>query len=265
MAAEKEDRLRQLSLTTGGRGVGLRFRQAITQSAKTLALGKSPGAGTGASVQLLTGSDPAYDNATILWYVEQFGRRSLFSTTTISPADNAAQTSIVQTQSGFAADYWEIEISLVGPTLPATPLQASVIAFGVEDIPGGTQPNPEGQLFYSGAFMGPSQASSATFPMPLDESTWIVVLQMEVTSGPHAGDSASTEAVYAWKNIGGVVSLVPVVLSSPNTSYDALMSTGITTVGTTGAEAEVSFTTPSGLAGGDVCLVTVTMTPVGSA
>jgi hypothetical protein len=261
----KADRLRQLSLTTGGRGVGLRFRQALTQVGVPIQLGKSPGAGTGASVQLLTNFDPAYDNATILWYVEQIGRRSLFSTTTISPADNAAQSSIYQTQSGFAADFWELEIQLAGAGVPADPLQSSVIAFGVEDIPGGTNANPLGQLFYAHSFTGPSQAGAATFPMPPDASTWIVCLQMEVTSGPDTGDSASTEAVYAWKNIGGVVSLLPVVLSSPNTSYDALMSTGITTAGTTGAEAEISFTTPSGLSAGDVCLVTVTMTPVGEA
>jgi hypothetical protein len=260
--SERENELRSLSLTQSGRGVGLRNRTVLTQLGTPISLGKSPGAGTSCTLELGTNFDTAYDNAVISWFVTQLGHIALMGTTTIDPAYNAANTALVYTQAGFACDFWSITIQLAGGTLPAAPLYSSLIANGVENA--GQASGAAASLFFSESFTGPSQAGSALFTVPDGLSTYLVTLQMYVTSGAHAGDAASTEAVYAWKSVAGVVSLVPGVLTAPSTSYDAFMSTGATpTPGSSGAQAEVSFTTPSGLGAGEVVLVTVSLTPVG--
>lgn len=256
--------LERLSKATGGRGVGLKNKTNLTQIGAPLQLGKSPGAGTMCSVTLQTSQDPAYNSAELFFYVEQAGRRALFATSTIAPSDNATLQSLEYTVSGFAADYWEIEIQLAGPGLPAVPLFSSITACGVEDIPAGLPITPAA-LTFSESLTGPGAAGTASFTIPAGTTTYIAVVTMRITASgvDPIGDSISSEAVFAWKFVGGVATLLPLVLNAPNTSYDALMGTATMTPGAAAGKATIAFTTPTGLNAGTVVLVTVDLFPVG--
>lgn len=256
--------LRSLSEVAGGRGVALKNQGPIALG-PVVQLGRSPGPGTGCSLELATNLDGSYAGAIVNWYVVQFGHRALFAQTTLGAGDVATLPTLVQTQSGFAADYWELEMQLTGATTPAENLVWSVTAGGIEDIPQTTNTSAVPGLFFQASSTGPAQAGHADFTVPLGVTTWIVVVSMRITASgvDPVGDSASTEAVFAWKNVGGVVSIVPVALSAPNTSEDALMGTFVTAASATGAAARISWTTPTGLDASSVVLTTVNMVPIG--
>lgn len=256
------------SVAQGGRGLYIRNRTTLSQLATPETLGESPGAGTGASLFLATNNDHAYDDAILSWYVKQDGRLALFATTTIEPVDNAQQPALVYTQSGFAADGWEVSLTLTGATVPAADLQSALCAFGVEDILN------SGDLATSytqtGLFTGPGQAGSAAFNIPAGASVFVVTLVTTIDSDPatpaNVGRSYATSATYAWQSTGLVARLVPVSAVAPFTAFDALMGTMVVpTPSATGADAEVTFVTPTGLDAGAVVRVTVTLLPLAMA
>ena len=76
--------LRSLSAISAGRGVGLKNTGPVA-AGRAVQLGRSPGPGTGCSVMLFTNFDTAYESAVLSFYVQQFGRRSLFAQITIAP------------------------------------------------------------------------------------------------------------------------------------------------------------------------------------
>lgn len=258
MGQEEKD----FSIAQGGRGVYARNRPTISQAGVQVLVGESPGPGTGASAFLATNQDAAYDGATLYWYVKQDGRRALFSTTTISAAENASQPALEYTQSGFAADSWEVWISVVG-ALPAAALQSAVAAFGVEDVLDTGSVSPGSSLVNLQNFTGPGGAGAATFPVPFGTSTWIITVTMRITAGTvgdPTGDSYTTSGTYSYENRAGVVTLVPISVSNEMVSFDGLMSTAIIPdPSSTGTQAEVSYTLPTGLHALTKTAVTVTM------
>src|SRR5271154_6092719 len=159
--------LRALSEISGGRGVGLRNSGPIALG-PIVQLGRSPDAGTGCSLELATNLDGAYAGALINWYVSQFGHRALYAQTTIAAGDVATLPTLVYTQSGFAADFWELELQLTGATTPAENLVWSVIAGGIEVLQGAMSATPA--LFFQASYTGPSQSANVQFPMPLGVS-----------------------------------------------------------------------------------------------
>lgn len=257
--------LPSLSRMEGGRGVALRQQTSITQLGIELPLGQSPGPGTSCYVFLATNGDHAYDNATLNFYVKQFGRLALYSVQTISPADNANQAALVYEASGYAADYWEVTIVLNGGTTPAGSLFSSVEASGVEDIPRNDGSSTPGTMQSTSTFVGPSGTGFALFSLPAGTSTWIVTVGARITASgvDPVGDSYVTSQTYAWvtDSAGTVLRLLPLVDASPYEAEDALMATMVVPdPGVGSGQALVSYTLPSGLDASTHTKVTVTMT-----
>jgi hypothetical protein len=261
------DQLVSLSLAQGGRGVSLKNQAPVTQLNAPSSLGTSPGPGTGCSIILNTGSDTAYDNAVISWFVKQNGRLALFTTTVIDPADNAAQGALSYSVGPFAADYWEATITLTGATLPAAPLLSSLTAFGVEDIP----PGPNNPLAPAGAVVvvtsktGPSIAGAATFPIPANRVTlYQITLIMRILSSAvdPVGDAFVTTGPYPFNAI--LANATPVDGASfPSTFADALMTTAVaSTPAVAGGLISIAYVTPTGLDVSTVTQITVTLAPL---
>lgn len=259
------DKRVDVSLSQGGQGVSLLNRLPLTQQGVPIPLGESPGPGTNCSITLNTNNDHAYDNALLTFWVDVQGHQSEYTSITITPADNANQTSLVYSVSGFAADYWKVFITLEGGAhgpLPAVPLLTSITAMGVENVPQNLSGDP---LLYGPVdFTGPSAAGMAVFSVPagLTEYSVSVLMRIISSSVDNLQNSFSTQAVYSWENIAGAVTLVPPVLLAPNTSNDALMVDASTTAGSTGTQASVAFVTPSGIDPSSVVAVTVTLLPL---
>lgn len=255
---------RDLSIAQSGRGVGLPQQTSLTQLATPLSIGQSPGPGTMATLYLLTNNDHAYDGATISWFVKQFGRLALFATSTISPVDNANSASLVYVQSGFAADFWEVTITLTGATTPAARLQSAIVAQGVEDIP---SPSTIAPLSSTATYTGPSGAGSALFSLPYGTSTWSVTLTARIISSAvdPVGKSYTTNGDYSWEtdSTGTVTEIVPVVAVWPMESADALMATmDVPSPDVAGGQAEISYVLPTGLDASTVTRVTVNLFPL---
>jgi hypothetical protein len=77
------------------------------------------------------------------------------------------------------------------------------------------------------------------------------------------GASFSTEATYAWENRAGFVALIPLILNSPNTSYDPLYATLAASVAASSGQAQVVFQLPSTLDPSTVTSVTISLVPIG--
>jgi hypothetical protein len=126
-----------MSVAQGGKGVALRNSKPLISLGLPISLGQSPAQGTFCTLFLTTNHDAAYDNATVLFYVEQFGRPAFFSEVTISPTDNANLPQLQYTAGTCAADAWSAYIVLNNGVLPAVSLDSALVASGVENIPAG--------------------------------------------------------------------------------------------------------------------------------
>ena len=127
--------LEQVSLKQGGGGVALKGNTNLTQVGVPISLGKTAGPGTGCVIFLGTNRDAAYNDCVLSFYVMIQGREVLFGTFTVDAAHVAANTNIEHRLTGCAAESWEVRITLFA-TVPAAPLQTSIMAFGVENIQG---------------------------------------------------------------------------------------------------------------------------------
>ncbi len=156
------DELLKTSISQGGRGVALRQKSNVSVLAVPQVLGQSPGPGTGCTVFLNTLSDHAYDGAQVDFIAMFFGRTVIFETQFIDPLVNASQPSIELTAYGCAADYWQVQLTLLSGSTPAVQLQSSIVAFGVENISAASAASaPPGiqRLLYSSS---PQQVTIAT-------------------------------------------------------------------------------------------------------
>jgi hypothetical protein len=254
--------LEQVSLKQGGGGVALKGNTNLTQVGVPISLGKTAGPGTGCVIFLGTNRDAAYNDCVLSFYVMIQGREVLFGTFTVDAAHVAANTNIEHRLTGCAAESWEVRITLFA-TVPAAPLQTSIMAFGVENIQTGGQ---DDGLTFSGSYVGPGAGATIGFSAPpLDESgTYVVTVEARIESSAvdPVDDTFSTEGVFAWKNIAGVVSLVPVVLSAPNTSSDASLAATTAGVGAGGGLAEVTFALPGTLDATTHTTVTISLLPL---
>jgi hypothetical protein len=207
-------RSQQISLKQGGRGVSLQNTTVLTQVGAPLTVGTSPSEGTCCTAYLACNGDAAYNGATVGFYVMSFGREVLLATSTITAAQVAASGIITATIEGCAADLWEVRVTLNnGTTVPALPLQSSVLAYGVE--------NPS-SFFYT-----TTVAAGA------------VVNQSVVGSGPSAnpsftGTSTFTAAPVAPDSINQVSSQI---VSAHSTNATPQTVATIPLPGTTGAPA----------------------------
>lgn len=267
------DPYREVSLKQGGRGVALKNSLALQQLGVPISIGQSPGPGTGATVYLATNNDTAYDNAVITWTVQMFGRQAVYATTVITPLINASQPVLGFTMSGIASDFWLVSITLTGGTTPAATLLSSVIAFGVENIPqttGNSGIVPPPPYVASG---GPGASGACTFVPPAYNTTYLITCIADVTSpgaGNAVGDCYSEVVTSTWKNLAGVVTVVPPILSAPNSSGDASMvafgtpGNGFGPSATTGSEASIPWVIPATLGAGTVVQVAIYLLPLGS-
>lgn len=253
------------SYAQGGGGVALPFTTTLGQVGLPISVGLTPSSGTQCDVYLNTGKDTAYNNAVLGFYATTDGRAVLYGTYTLSAAEVAGDGNIVKTLGGVAAEQWEVRITLAA-TLPAANLSSVVIAYGVEDEQTNSTIIP-GSIQKTTTLQGPSAA--VTLPLsgapPLNTTgSYIVVAQARVISSSvqAVGDSFSTEAVYTWKNIGGVVTLVPVVLSATNTSTDASLTTTTVAAGVSGGAAALTITLPASLDASTKVQVTASLTPL---
>lgn len=264
---EQEGRstLEGVSESQGGGGNFLRGNTTLTQAGVRVPLGRTPRGGTWTSFVFTCGNDTAYDNAKIEVATVQQGHEVIFSSFTISPAKNAAQSQLVFDAGNTAAEYFQIYITLQA-TVPVAALQWEVCASGRENLSNGG--GGINGLSYQATFVGPGLAPVfALFPgaAPLNETgTYQVVMQARIESSgvDPVGASMSTEAVYAWENTAGTITLVPVILSAPNTSTDAAL-TGTTALATVHAgQASVEFQLPGTLDASTVTAVEITLIPL---
>jgi len=259
--------LEEVSRATGGGGVAVVGNTNLTQTKTPISLGKTSGPGTNVFLYLNTEKDPAYNGATIQFYVNMQGFKVLWDELTFSAADIAAQTNTVALTGGAAAEAWEVYIILAGSAVPKAPLRTSLIAFGVE-IEGGAGGTPSGNLTFQGTFVGPGAGMTVGFNAPglNDSTTYAVTVMARVQSSAvdPVGATFSSEAVFAWENVAGIVSLVPVILSAPNTSSDAALAATATSVGATGGQATVTFALPGTLDPTTHTEVTIELIPLGS-
>jgi hypothetical protein len=258
--------LEQSSVKQGGGGVALRGKTNLSMVGVPISLGKTPGSGTSATFYLVTNKDPAYYNAVVTAYVYMNGKRVKYGTYTLSAATVSNNTNLQAIFRGCASETWECAITLVSG-IPAEALEWSLIGNGVENIDLASESNALTSLTtYTGP--GTAPVTIGFNAPPLNETaTYLVLVQARVESSlvDPVGDSFSTEAVYAWKNIGGVVSLLPVILSAPNTSYDATFATMTASVGAGAGQAEVTFELPATLDASTVTEVLVALVPIGEA
>jgi hypothetical protein len=258
-----DTRLEEVSEQQGGGGVATRFNTTLTQVGVPIAIGKSPKSGTACSVWLTTLRDPAYYGAKLSVRVVMRGHAVEFDSITLTPARVAANQQLVQTFGNCAAEYWEAYIQLAA-TVPAKALQSFILAHGVENVEpvgGGS-----GGLSYTGTVTGPSAGATIGFDAPdlNTGSTYLVTVMMSIESSAvdTPGQTFSTEGVFAWKNVAGVVSLVPVLLSAPNTSSDPQLAASTTSVGAAGGQATVTFETPATLDPSTIVNVSILLTDI---
>lgn len=256
--------LENVSESQGGGGNFLRGKTPLTQVGVRVPLGRTPRGGTWMSLILETNHDVAYDNALIEVATAMQGHEVIFDSFTVSPAKNAAQATLVFDAGNTASEYFNVYLTLQA-VVPAAQLQWEVCASGRENL---SDLGKNAGLTYLATFIGPGLAPVfATFvgAAPLNETgTYEVVLQARVESSSvdPVGASLSTEAVYAWENVAGTITLVPVILSSPNTSTDATF-TGTTAVATVHAgQASIEFQLPGTLDASTVTAVEITLVPI---
>jgi hypothetical protein len=258
----------KMSFLQGGRGNGLKQQSLVSQHSVPIRVGQSPGPGTACTVFLGCNGDTAYLNAQVDFIVMQFGHEAIFKSLTIDESVLSNNDAVQLTATGCAADYWEIQITLLNGTLPAAPLQSSILATGVEIL----GDSNDGTLV-SSATIGTGGTGDAVFSVPLGISTWLVTGDARVTTaggGAEAvGDAFSETFVATWKNVAGVVTVLPptgaaVPWSSADTSQ-ATGSFGPADVNGGGTEAFVPFVSPAGADPGSEWLVVVTMKPIGAA
>jgi hypothetical protein len=260
------DKLVDLSISQGGRGVALQQKTVLTQAGFETTLGQSPDRGTVCSLYLKTNGDGAYVNATINFYVAQFGRLALWSSQTLTAAYLATQPALSFVASGFAADYWQVTITLTSGTTPAAPLTSSILASGQEDLPDEDDATST-SLSSTSSFVGPGGAGTAKFTLPSGTSVWIVTVAARVRSSgvDPVGDSYVTSQTYAWETTAGGVTtkLVPSILTSPYQAGEPLMATMVVPEpGVSGGQAEVTYTLPTGLDPSTITDVVTTLTPL---
>lgn len=258
--------LQETSKKQGGGGVAVQGQTPITAFGTPVSLGKSAGAGTNCAVYLTVGNDAAYGNAILSFYVYMQGFAVLYATETIDPAVAIAQANVVFATGGVAAEEWEVFLTLAGPTLPAqSVLRSSIIASGVENT-APTGGSGGGPIVWQNTYTGPSHNVTVNFGVPLvgETTTFDVLVEARVMSSgvDPVGASISTVARYAWENVAGAVALVPVSLSAPDTSFDALWGAFTSSVGASGAHSQVHFGIPAGIDPSTVTEVTISLIPL---
>lgn len=259
------DELLKTSISQGGRGVALRQKSNVSVLAVPQVLGTSPGPGTGCTVFLNTLSDHAYDGAQVDFIAMFFGRTVIFETQFIDPLVNASQPSIELTAYGCAADYWQVQLTLLNGSTPAVQLQSSIVAFGVENISAAS--SSEATPFRI-PNLAPSAMGSVTWDVPLGTSLWKAVCVARVTksggAGEAVGDSYVTDSEIAFDNVAGAVSATPPISgNTPGVWSDASMTSTTFTLSATATEGEVSYAIPA-LDAGSLVTVTITLTELGT-
>ena len=228
-------------------------------------LGQSPGPGTGCTVFLQTLKDHAYDGAQVDFVAMFFGRTVIFETQFIDPLVNAALGAIELTSYGCAADYWQVQLTLLNGSTPAVQLQSSIVAFGVENLSAASSSEITP---FSIPNLGPSAAGDVTWNVPPGTSLWEVTAIMRVTqsggAGEAVGDSYVESIQIAFDNVAGVVTATPANAGNPAFPIwnDASMATATFTASSSGTQAEVAYTVPA-LDAGSLVKVTITPTLLG--